>query len=86
MTTKLDPTLNEVNTVNDVAVDAILKEIDPVDAIRFLRQFEHGSGDYMKDRDQWLDAMSFEDLTKEILRVQKDTKAAEYRQRTRRQV
>jgi len=82
MTTKLDPMLNEVN---DVAVDAILKALDPVDAIRFLRQFERGSGDYMMDRDQWMDAMSFEDLTQEILQVQIDTKAAEYRQRTRKQ-
>jgi len=72
MTTKLVPTLNEVN---DLAMDALLKALGPVDMIRFLRQFEHGSGDYTKDRHQWLDDVPFDDFAADVSRIQEEGKA-----------
>jgi hypothetical protein len=34
--------------------------------IRFLRQFEPGSGDYTKERHQWLDQFTVEDIFTQI--------------------
>ena len=36
------------------------------DAIRFIKQFDLGSGDYTKERQQWLDKMSLEDIWADI--------------------
>ncbi|MGE0378393.1 MAG: hypothetical protein AB7I48_06675 [Planctomycetaceae bacterium] len=35
-------------------IEALARELGPVGMIRFLQQFETGSGDYTRDRDQWL--------------------------------
>ena len=78
MTNKLEPTLNELN---DLVMDMLLKAFGPVNTIRFLRQYEHGSGDYTKDRHQWMDDVSFDDFTADVLRIQKETKAAKRRRR-----
>lgn len=37
-----------------------------VDALRFLSQFRTGSGDYTKERGQWLDDLSLEQIVSEI--------------------
>ncbi len=34
--------------------------------VRFLRQFEFGSGDYSKDRHQWLDDFTVEDIFNQV--------------------
>jgi hypothetical protein len=36
------------------------------DAIRFIRQFDNGSGDYTKERYQWLDQLTLEDIWADI--------------------
>jgi len=33
-----------------------------VDALRFLSQFRAGAGDYTKERSQWLDDLSLEQI------------------------
>ena len=35
-------------------IGALAKELGPVGMVRFLQQFEMGSGDYSTDREQWL--------------------------------
>jgi hypothetical protein len=42
--------------------DALVKELGVVGMIRFLQQVETGKGDYTKDRDQWLDRLSFDEV------------------------
>lgn len=41
---------------------ALLRELGPVDFIRFMQQFEPGLGDYTTDRAQWLDALTPEQI------------------------
>jgi len=41
---------------------ALVSELGYVDAIRFLRQYDPGEGDYTKERHQWLDQLSFDDF------------------------
>jgi len=40
-------------------LDALDRELGRADAIRFLQQFDGGSGDYSKERHAWVDSMSF---------------------------
>jgi hypothetical protein len=59
-------------TLDDVrqrGIDALARELGPVGITRFLQQFETGSGDYSRDRDQWLpdDVQAIMD---EIVRMQ----------------
>lgn len=42
--------------------DALVKELGVVGTIRFLQQVETGKGDYTKDRDEWLDRLSFDEV------------------------
>ncbi|MCX6698639.1 MAG: hypothetical protein NTV68_01730 [Methanomicrobiales archaeon] len=35
-------------------LNALLKTRGPVDLIRFIQMFDHGRGDYTKERNQWL--------------------------------
>ena len=72
-----------LSEVNDLAMDALLKALGPVDMIRFLRQYERGSGNYTEERHQWLDKVSFDEFTAGVLRRQKEAKQAKRRQRTK---
>jgi hypothetical protein len=47
---------------------AISKELGPLGLVRFLQQFETGSGDYTKERSQWLGKMDIKDIVTEIKR------------------
>jgi hypothetical protein len=41
---------------------ALRKELDRYGMIRFLQQFDAGSGDYAKERHAWVDHTSLEQL------------------------
>jgi hypothetical protein len=41
---------------------ALIDTLGYADAIRFIRQFDNGSGDYTKERHQWLDKLTLEDF------------------------
>ena len=42
------------------------KELGYVGMVRFLQQFEAGSGDYGKDRHQWQDRLTVAEITAQI--------------------
>jgi len=52
--------------VNQRAIEALVREIGVVDAIRFLSQFRVGSGDYTAGREQAFKGMSVKDIVREI--------------------
>lgn len=41
---------------------ALVNSLGVVDAIRFIQHFTPGQGDYTRDRHQWLDQTSLEDV------------------------
>jgi hypothetical protein len=41
---------------------ALVETLGVVDAVKFLQHFSHGSGDYTKERRQWLEGRSPEDV------------------------
>lgn len=47
-------------------LDALNNALGPVGMIRFLQQYESGSGDYTKDRNQWLNDVSIDSVVEEI--------------------
>lgn len=52
--------------LRDRAYQALLRELGPVDFIRFLQQFESGQGDYTRERAQWLDRLSADQINQVI--------------------
>ena len=51
--------------------DALVKALGPVDAARFIRSYDHGSGDYTKDRKKTLKKKTAKQIVNEILELQK---------------
>ncbi len=47
-------------------LDAIHREFGPGGVVRFLMAFRSGKGDYTRDRHQWLDGLTLEDIAKEL--------------------
>ncbi len=52
--------------INQRAVRILMREMGVVDTFRFLGQFRTGAGDYTKERGQWLDNLSLDEITSEI--------------------
>ena len=50
--------LRPLSELNQHATTILVREIGLVDTLRFLSQFSAGSGDYTKERGQWLDELS----------------------------
>ena len=45
---------------------ALLRELGPVNLVRFLQQFETGYGDYTQERHEWLDQYTVEEIAQDI--------------------
>jgi hypothetical protein len=56
-------TLDEIRRTG---LEALAARLGPDGMVRFLQQFETGSGDYTKDRHQWLKEISVEKLAADI--------------------
>jgi len=56
-------TLYEIRTIG---FEALLRELGPVGTIRFIQQYETGSGDYTRDRRKALPKKSVKDIGKQI--------------------
>jgi hypothetical protein len=45
---------------------ALVDTLGYVDAVRFLKQFDNGSGDYTQERGEWLDLLSLDEIWSEL--------------------
>lgn len=61
-------TLDQIRRAGNAA---LARDLGPVGMIRFLQQFETGSGDYTQDRHQWLDPLDLETVITQIRQRQK---------------
>ena len=59
--------------IQNEGYDALVNALGPEDAIRFLRSFDHGSGDYTKDRKKYLKGKTVKQIGKEILEMQESS-------------
>ncbi len=46
--------------------EALLRELGPANAVRFLGLYYAGSGDYSQDRDRWLSGVTIEQVEEEL--------------------
>jgi hypothetical protein len=56
--------------LNRKGFKALVDALGYADAIRFIRQYDNGSGDYTKERHQWLDQLTLEDIWADIQKRQ----------------
>ncbi|MEK7397611.1 MAG: hypothetical protein AAB116_11820 [Candidatus Poribacteria bacterium] len=57
--------------IREAGIKALLRELGPVGMVRFLQQFETGSGDYSVERHEWLDETDVEIIAQEIIERRK---------------
>ena len=59
--------------IRNRGLEALAKALGPVDMAYFLQQFDTGSGDYTRDRGQWLKDITIQDAAGEIKRQRGET-------------
>ncbi|MEL6128887.1 MAG: hypothetical protein AAFO59_03700 [Cyanobacteria bacterium J06607_17] len=59
--------------LNRQAFKTLMENLGYVNAVRFFKQFETGTGDYTQERHQWLDDVRLDDLWGEIQQRQSET-------------
>ena len=52
--------------IRAAGMNALLRDLGPAGLIRFLQQFETGTGDYSVERHQWLPTSSAAELAQRI--------------------
>jgi uncharacterized protein YciU (UPF0263 family) len=57
-----------LSQIREIGLEVLAKALGPVGMIRFLQQFERGTGDYTKNREKWLTGISLQNILKEIKR------------------
>lgn len=57
-------------------LEALRKELGPVGMVRFMQQFEIGSGDYAQERHAWVDDTSLDEIRAAARKRKRKTKAA----------
>ena len=50
----------------------LLEHLGPAGTIQFLQQYEPGRGDYTKQRHEWLDALSVDQIVSDVARRRKE--------------
>lgn len=58
-------------------LQALHKSLGPVGMVRFLQQFEEGTGNYTRDRKQWLAGKNVPEITEKIKRARKQRSSAQ---------
>lgn len=52
--------------IHNQGIKALAEKLGPVDMIEFLQQYSTGSGDYTRDRKNWLGDATVEEITSKI--------------------
>jgi hypothetical protein len=52
--------------LNRKGFQALVDSLGYVDAVRFIKQFDNGEGDYTKDRDRWLGDRTLESIWNDL--------------------
>jgi hypothetical protein len=53
--------------IREIGIDALFRELGPVGMIRFMQQYETGSGDYTSERHGYLPKRSVREIGAEIM-------------------
>jgi hypothetical protein len=52
--------------LNRKGFQALVDSLGYVDAVRFIKQFDNGEGDYTKERDRWLGDRTLDNIWAEL--------------------
>ena len=63
----IEPT--DLFQIRQLGLEVLSHELGPVAMIRFLQQYETGTGDYSKERHQWLDKITIDDIAEKTRRL-----------------
>lgn len=55
--------------IRTIGFDALIRELGPAGAIRFIQQYETGQGDYSRDRRKILPKKSVREIGAEIIKA-----------------
>lgn len=69
--------LRTQNEIITQGYQALINSLGVVDAIRFIQYFSPGKGDYTKERHQWLENKSLDDIFQDIEQF-KETDLSQY--------
>jgi hypothetical protein len=58
--------------IRQLGIEALTKALGPAGMARFMQQFEMGSGDYRRDRDQILGDPTVEEIFAEIKEMRRE--------------
>ena len=62
----MNATMRPLAEISEEAAAILIREMGVVDALRFLSQMRPGSGDYTKERGEWLNDLSLDQITSAI--------------------
>lgn len=57
--------------IRTIGFEALIRELGPAGAIRFIQQYETGQGDYTRDRKKLLPKKSVREIGREIIKGRK---------------
>lgn len=55
--------------VRQLGIEVLSRELGPVAMIRFLQQYEEGVGDYSKERHQWIDTITIDNIAEKARKL-----------------
>jgi hypothetical protein len=58
--------VKDTNSIRRLGINALTEKLGPIGMVEFMRQFDSGYGDYTKERHNWLDNLTTEDIADEI--------------------
>jgi hypothetical protein len=61
--------IKDMSTIRKMGIEALNEKLGPVGMVEFMRQFDSGYGDYTKERHNWLDGLTIEDISSEIKKI-----------------
>lgn len=62
----MSSTARDLATIRRMGIEALTEKLGPVGMVEFIRQFDSGSGDYTKERHEWLDRLDIEAIVKQV--------------------
>lgn len=56
----------KIDEIRKIGFEVLNKSLGPDGMIKFIQQFDSGSGDYTKERHKWLEKYNVDTIVKEI--------------------
>jgi hypothetical protein len=63
--------IKDKNAIRRLGIEALNEKLGPIGMVEFMHQFDSGYGDYTKERHNWLDNLTIEDIGNEIKKIKK---------------